>query len=104
MSQRLARAGWLELAVTIGLYNMLGESSLSRGEPDLLFRPAARHRCSYLFPKYPPLLMQKGSLRLPLWIWRSWRDLYSVRIPWSGRVPGASLGLRDGPKSARRLP
>lgn len=36
MSQRLARAGWLELAVTIGLYIMLGESSLSRGEPDLL--------------------------------------------------------------------
>ena len=68
MSQRLAPAGWLELAVTIGLYIMLGKSSLSPGEPDLLFRLAAGRTCSYWFPKYPPLFIQKGSLRLPLWI------------------------------------
>jgi len=55
-------------AGTIGLYNMLGESSLSCGEPDLLFRLVAGAGCSYPLPKYPPLLMQKGSLWLPLWI------------------------------------
>jgi len=41
MSQRLALCGVVGTAGAIGLYNMLGESSLSHGEPDLLFRLAA---------------------------------------------------------------
>ena len=41
MSQRLALCGVVGTAGAIGLYNMLGKSSRSCGEPDLLFRLVA---------------------------------------------------------------
>ena len=93
MSQRLAPAGWLELAVTIGLYIMLGKSSLSPGEPDLLFTLAAGAGVVIRFQN------------IHLCLYRSDRCAYRHGSDGVGGIciRFAFLGLRYGPNTGPSL-